>query len=48
MNIGKIVTMMMILVGMYLVIANGDKSAKIIESIASNSTKGIKALQGRD
>lgn len=35
------------LIGMFLVLSNGDKSVKIIETIATNSTQGIKTLQGR-
>lgn len=36
-----------ILIGIYLFIKNGDNTVKVINSIASNATKGISTLQGR-
>lgn len=36
-----------VLIGIYLFIANGDKTAKVINTLAYNSVEGIKALQGR-
>jgi hypothetical protein len=36
-----------ILIAIYLFLNNGSKTVQIIESLASNSVKGIKALQGR-
>jgi hypothetical protein len=47
MSIGKIVAGIGLLIGIYLFVANGDKTVKIINSIASNTTAGIKTLQGR-
>lgn len=47
MNFGRIVAGMGVLIGMYLIIANGNQSTKIIETISSNSINGIKTLQGR-
>jgi hypothetical protein len=35
------------LIGLYLVVYNGDKTVKIIDTLAKNSTAGIKTLQGR-
>lgn len=35
------------LIMLYLFLANGDKTVKIIETLASNSIAGIKTLQGR-
>jgi hypothetical protein len=36
-----------ILIGIYLFLANGNQTVSIINSIASNTTSGIKVLQGR-
>jgi len=36
-----------ILIGIYLFLANGKQSVAIINSIAGNTTQGIKVLQGR-
>ena len=36
-----------ILIGIYLFLKNGDSTAKIIQTMASNSVYGIKTLQGR-
>jgi hypothetical protein len=35
------------LIGMYLILSRADETAKIIQTISSNSTAGIKVLQGR-
>ena len=47
MNLGKVLAGIGVLIGMYLVIANGTNSVKIIQTIAGNSVSGIKTLQGR-
>jgi hypothetical protein len=36
-----------ILIGIYLFLANGKQTVSIINSIAGNTTSGIKVLQGR-
>jgi hypothetical protein len=36
-----------ILIGVYLFLSHGDSTAKIINTLASNSVSGIKTLQGR-
>ena len=36
-----------LLIGIYLFLTRADESVKIINSIASNTTKGISTLQGR-
>lgn len=36
-----------VLIGIYLFLARGDQTAKIIAVIAENTTAGIKTLQGR-
>lgn len=36
-----------VLIGIYLFISNGDKTVKIIDTVATNSIKGISTLQGR-
>jgi len=36
-----------ILIAIYLVIANGNQTTKLINSIMSNTVNGIKVLQGR-
>lgn len=46
-TIVTLVTGAFMLIGLYLLVANGDKTVKIIDVIASNSTAGIKTLQGR-
>lgn len=46
-TIVTILTGIGMLIGMYLLIANGDKTVKIIDTLAKNSTAGIKTLQGR-
>lgn len=43
----KVISGIFVLIGIYLFVFNGDKTAKIISAIATNSTAGIKALQGR-
>ena len=47
MNIGKTVAGIGLLIAIYLFVANATQTAKIIESIGSNATAGIKVLQGR-
>lgn len=36
-----------LLIMLYLVLINGKQTTSIINSLASNSVKGIKTLQGR-
>ena len=36
-----------ILIAIYLLVKNADQTAKIIQTIASNSIAGISTLQGR-
>lgn len=36
-----------ILIGIYLFLSNGKQTVNIIDTIGSNSIKGIKTLQGR-
>lgn len=36
-----------LLIAIYLFLSRADESVKIINSIASNTTKGISTLQGR-
>jgi hypothetical protein len=47
MNIGKIIAGMGLLIGIFLVVSNADKSANIIKTIGDASTGTIKTLQGR-
>lgn len=47
MNLGKTISGIGLLIAIYLFISNANQTAKIIESIGSNTTKGIKVLQGR-
>jgi len=43
----KVATGIAILIGIYLFITNGDKTANIINILSSNAIKGIATLQGR-
>ncbi len=47
MNLGKIAAGMGVLIGIFLFISNATQTAKIISSIGSTTTQGIKTLQGR-
>lgn len=47
MNLGKAVAGMGVLIAVYLFVSNANQTAKIIGSIGSNTTAGIKVLQGR-
>jgi hypothetical protein len=47
MGIGKILAGIGTLIGIFLIVSNADKSAKIISTISYNATQGIKTLQGR-
>lgn len=47
MNLGKVIAGIGFLIFIYLIVANADKSANIIQTIASNSVNGIRTLQGR-
>jgi hypothetical protein len=46
-TIGKALSGIGILIAIYLFVYNGDKTAKIISTLGSNTTMGIKTLQGR-
>lgn len=46
-RIAEIVSGMGILIGLYIVIANGTKSAQVISQIGTSSSKVISTLQGR-
>ncbi len=46
-NILAILTGVGMLIAIYLFLVNGDKTVKIIEVLASNTTAGVKTLQGR-
>lgn len=46
-NVTKIVSGIGLLILVYLIVTNGMSVATIISSIATNSTAGIKTLQGR-
>jgi hypothetical protein len=41
-------TLIMLLIGIYLFLSRGGETVKIINSLASNSIKGIVVLQGRN
>jgi len=45
-DIVGIITMIFILIGIYLFIRNSKDSVAIINSIATNATRGIATLQG--
>ena len=47
MNLGKIMAGIGVLIAIYLFTSRAGETAKIIETIASNSIYGIKTLQGR-
>jgi len=47
MKLGDVLSGMGILIGIYLFLSNGNYTVRIIQTIASNSISGIKALQGR-
>jgi hypothetical protein len=44
---GKVVGGIGILIAIYLVVKNSAETAKIIQTISSNSIAGIQTLQGR-
>jgi hypothetical protein len=44
---GKIVGGIGLLIGIFLLVSNADQTAKIIQTISSNSIAGIATLQGR-
>lgn len=46
-NIIKILSGIGILIAIYLFLANGTQTVKIINSISSNTIDGIQVLQGR-
>lgn len=41
-------TLILVLIGIYLFLSRGGETVKIINSLASNSIKGIVVLQGRN
>lgn len=43
----EIVTGIFILIGIFLFLSHGAQTVRIIDTIASNSIKGIQVLQGR-
>lgn len=47
MKFAKVITTIFMLIALYLVVVNGDSTARIIHTISSNAVSGIKALQGR-
>jgi len=47
-DIVAILTGIGMLIAVYLFLSRGSETVKIIETIASNTTKGIKTLQARD
>lgn len=46
-TIVKVLTGTGLLIMLYLFLSHGNQTAKIIDSLASNSIKGIATLQGR-
>lgn len=46
-NIFKVVSAILVLIGLYLVLNRGRESVNIINAMAGNAVKGIVALQGR-
>jgi len=46
-NIYKIISGIGMLILVYLLLSHGTTTASIIETLASNSIKGVKTLQGR-
>ena len=46
-RIAEIVSGMGILIGLYIIIANGTKSAAVITQIGTSSAAMVKTLQGR-
>lgn len=43
----QVISGIFVLIGIYLFLSQGDKTVKIISTLASNATKGIAVLQGR-
>lgn len=43
----EIITMTFLLIGIYLFLSHGSTTVRIIDTLATNSVKGIKTLQGR-
>ena len=43
----EITSSIFVLIGIYLFVINADETVSIINSLFTNSVKGIKALQGR-
>ena len=46
-NLIKILSGIGLLIGIFLVINQGDSTSKLVNTISSNSIRGIKVLQGR-
>jgi hypothetical protein len=46
-NLGKVIAGIGVLIAIYLLVSNADQTAKIIQTISSNSIAGITTLQGR-
>lgn len=47
-SIYKIIAGIGTLIAVYLVLSNANESVKIVNTIASNSIRGIQVLQGRE
>ena len=46
-SMGRVLGGIGVLIALFLVIKNADKSVMVIQTIASNSIQGIATLQGR-
>lgn len=46
-KVWEIATGVLVLIGIYLFLVNGNQTVRIINTLASNATAGIKTLQGR-
>jgi hypothetical protein len=46
-EIGKWIAGIGVLIAIYLFLSKSDETTKIISTLASNTTQGIKVLQGR-
>lgn len=47
MRIGNIIAGGMVLIALYLALAHGNTTVRIIQTIAENTIQGIKTFQGR-
>ena len=46
-TVTKVLSGIGILIGIYLILSNGHETSKLINSVMSSATNGIKVLQGR-